>query len=572
MRQRDTGVGSADLIVEGAEVLGTRVAANGDSPTAVAVADDRILAVGGAELRELADTNTRIIDAGGGAIIPGINDAHLHFTASAMVTFGYLPVGSAGSWPEVAALLRQTHPGTDGWVRAHGWDETTLGPGGEDFLKECRSDVPVVAFDRTGHQLLANSKALQLAGLTNRTPDSPGGVIGRDSRGNPTGLLKDGSMALLVRALPPVPRPQMRNAMLKMQARLHAQGITSLTEPGLGPGSPGLMDGSGSVEALELLGELAEQKELSLRISVLMLFAGTGGATAAAVEKGLASGLAAHYRDRGIDDQQLRIAGVKVFADGIPRSGTAWMHEPYGPECTHGSLVIAGDSDEARSAELSRILTAIHRCGLQAGIHATGDAATEVALRHLMDLEERDRQVGKEQDNRHYIIHGSFTDMGLFRLMSENGIGYSTNPLIRFDAAPLMRRVLGSTWFRGHQPLNTALGAQVAFNIASDAPVTSTDWRRSIVAATTRATSDAAPDLNDPECITSLEALSAMTALPAWQDHAESYKGLLHPGMVADLCVLDGRWPQPGRIDQLLDRKVLLTLSNGVAVHDELSN
>ncbi|MCQ9162826.1 amidohydrolase family protein [Arthrobacter sp. STN4] len=560
-----------DLVLFGGTVLTGELPAGPDraaqvhGASALAITGGVVTAVGGDGLRHLAGPATRLVDLRGGTVLPGINDAHLHLVGTAMTLFGHVKIGAAAAanWDQVVSILGNSPVPPDGWIRAHGWDSATLGPGGAQALAQCRQDVPVVAFDQTGHQLLANAAALRRAGITDATHDPDGGVIERHADGSPTGLLQDGAAVLMNSVLPDVPGTVLHSALLKTQALLHARGITSLTEPGLGPGSPGLFDGSGTTGALELLGDMAAADELSLRVAVLMLFAGTGGVSAAAVRRGLSSGLAGTYLSRGIDPRRLAVAGVKVFSDGIPRSNTAWMHEPYGAKCTHGHLVVAGDTDEERVAELGRILALIDDAGLQAGIHATGDAATETAVELLSGL-----APGRGPERRHYIIHGAFSGNETLHTMARRGIGYSTNPLIRATAGDLMRGVMGEERFARHQPLRSALSAGAAVNLASDSPVTSTDWRRTIIAAVRRATPSRAGAANDPERITSLEALAAMTSLPAWQDHAETYKGTLRPGMVADLCVLDGPWPDENRIEELMERQVVLTAVGGQIVHD----
>jgi hypothetical protein len=467
---------------------------------------------------------------------------------------------AAPSWAQVAAILERAEPGDDGWIRARGWDDVLIGPARAQLL-DVRPGVPVIAFDATGHQLAANRDALERAGLNRGIEAPPGGVVGRDIDGELTGVFQDGAMKLLNKALPPIPQRTLREAMLAMQRRLHAQGITSLTEPGLGPASAGLLDGSGSVGALRLLGDLAEAGELTLRTTVLLLFAGTGGADAAAVEAGLNSGLAREYSDRGLDPALLRIAGVKVFADGIPRSGTAWMTEPYGDHCTRGSLVVVGRSEEERVEELGRILELIDAAGLQAGIHATGDAATETAVDALITR-------ANPALNRHYIIHGAFGSNETLSRMARHGVGYSTNPLIRHGAGDAMRHLLGDARFVRHQPLRSASEAGIKFSLASDAPVASTDWRETIVAAVRRGTRTTTGAPNDPERIGGRRALAAMTADAAWQDRAETAKGRIAPGMAADLCVLSRPWPDDERIEDLLEADITLTLAAGRTVHE----
>ena len=562
----------ADLVIMNASVHTMDPAQPHRISDAVAVKGGLVAALGHEDVSESIGPDTQVVDAAGGAVIPGINDAHLHFVSAAMAAFGYvrLEPAAAPDWTAVVDVVESAPPGEDGWVRAHGWDEAVLGPA-KGFLLESRPGTPVVAFDSTGHQLLANGEALRRAGIDAATADVDGGVVARTADGNPTGLLQDGAMELLSRAMPPVPASTLRPALLALQEHLHSLGITSLTDPGLGPASAGLMDGAGSTAALELLGDLAAEDELTLRINVLMLFAGTGGANAHAVEMGLGSGLARTYLSRGINPEQLRIAGVKIFADGIPRSGTAWMSEPYGTACTHGSLVIQGANDADRVAELHRILALINEAGLQAGVHATGDAATAAAVEAIVAATDGPEERPRSSGNRHYIIHGAFGDPGALSTMASHGIGYSTNPLIRQEAGDIMRQVLGEDRFSRHQPLQSALEAGVHLNLASDAPVTSADWRRTVVAAVRRATRSRPGKPRDPELITGLQALAAMTIHAAWQDHAEHFKGALTPGMAADLCLLSNPWPVDEEIEKLLDTEVRLTLSGGRAVHQSTS-
>ena len=560
----------ADLVIMNASVHTMDPAQPHRMTDAIAVKDGCVAGLGHDDVSRQIGPGTQVVDAAGGAVIPGINDAHLHFVSAAMAAFGYVRLDPSVTpdWATVVEVLGAAPEGADGWIRAHGWDESILGPA--MGLLDCQADTPLVAFDATGHQLLANREALRRAGITATTPDIHGGVIVRAEDGAPTGLFQDGAMELISRAMPPVPAATLRPAVLRFQEYLHSLGITSLTEPGLGPASAGLMDGAGTTAALGLLGDLALSGELTLRINVLMLFAGTGGANAVAVEDGLKSGLAQSCKDRGIDPEQLRIAGVKVFADGIPRSGTAWMSEPYGTACTHGSLVIQGDSDAERVAELHSILQLINDAGLQAGVHATGDAATAAAVEAIVAATTApggSPTPTGTQHNRHYIIHGAFSDTSTLRTMAERGIGYSTNPLIRQEAGDIMRQVLGEDRFSRHQPLRSAVETGVRFNIASDAPVTSPDWRRTVVAAVRRATRSTPGAPGDPERITGLQALAAMTVEAAWQDHAEHFKGSLLPGRTADLCLLSTAWPADEEIDKLTDTDIRLTMSGGRVVH-----
>ena len=347
-------------------------------------------------------------------MLPGINDGHLHFVESAVSEHGTLSVGShvAGSWAEVVRILEDAAPASDGWIRAHGWDEAVLGHGGPEHVFGLRPDSPLVAYDQTGHQLLMNETAARLAGLDSWTGGYPDGVVGSFADGRANGLLVDAAVELAGKVVPQLGDAELKECIIKHQRLLHSLGITSLTEPGLGPGGEGLFGGSSATRSLSLLADLAADGELTLRINVLLLFSSTGGANENDVRTGLAGDLPGSLRRRGISEDLLRIAGVKIFADGIPRSGTAWMSEPYETPCghNHGSMVIAGDSDAEREQELRKIIARIHDGGFQAGIHATGDATTDAAIGAIAEAQ------GKNpRDARHYIIHGAFNGPGIHR-------------------------------------------------------------------------------------------------------------------------------------------------------------
>ncbi|MGL3807105.1 amidohydrolase [Paeniglutamicibacter sp. R2-26] len=552
----------ADVVVVNGQVHGTGASAM--DAAAVAVTGNRISAVGGREVLDLIGPGTRVIDAHGGAVLPGINDGHLHFVESAVSEHGTLSIGSsvAGTWAEAVRILEDAEPASDGWIRAHGWDEAVLGPGGPEHVFRLRVGSPLVAYDQTGHQLLLNETAATLAGLDSWTGGYPDGVVGRFADGRANGLLVDAAVELAGKVVPPLGETELKECLTKHQRLLHSLGITSLTEPGLGPGGEGLFGGSSSTRSLSVLADLAAAGELSLRINVLLLFSSTGGANENDVRAGLAGDLPGSLRRRGISEDLLRIAGVKIFADGIPRSGTAWMSEPYETPCghRHGSMVIAGDSDAERELELRRLVARVHDGGLQAGIHATGDATTDAAIEAILQA-----QSGNPRDARHYIIHGAFRNRESIGRFQRHGVGLSTNPTIRSEAGALMKRILGAERFDGQQPLASLLAAGVPTNIASDAPVTSPDWRESVIAAVTRDTTAGPGAPGDPERVDFRRALEMMTIHPAWQDHAEDRKGRLAPGYLADLCILEK--PIAEDIHALRENPATHTLSNGALVY-----
>ena len=557
-----------DLVLVGGDI---RTMSPG-RPTAsgVVCSSGVVTAVGDDSVRNVAPRGSRIVELGGRTVLPGIDDSHLHLTAHALFRTAYLDVteGRAASWEAMAALVGTTAPGADGWVRAWGWDAAALPrlPGGNPdrgLLDSVRDDVPAVVFDRTGHQALVNTAALARVGVSADAPDPAGGVVVRDATGAPTGLLREAAVGSLAGALPPLPRSALRKALREVQGSLHAYGITAVTEPGLGPGGASLLDGSCTVDALDALGELAAEDALRLRVSVLLLFAGTGGGTARAVEAGVASGLQHRLDGIGVDPRTLRILGVKVFADGIPRSGTAWLAEPYAHALGRGSLTLAGNTDVERVAELTGSIRAIHAAGLQAGVHAIGDAAASA----VVDAVAAAQQSFPRPDARHYVIHGDLMAPALLPRAAGLGMGLTANPAIRWAAGDIVPSVLGEQRYRRHQPLGAAIAAGLPTALSSDAPVTEPDWRRSVWAAVTRATRDRSAASTGGYSIDLDTALRAHTAVPAWLSQSDRWRGTIAPGMAADLCVLGDRLTD---VDQLLCLPVVMTVLGGDVVYDML--
>lgn len=537
-------------------------------PRAIAIAEGRILALGAAAEAAIGPA-TRVIELDGATVLPGINDGHLHFTAYSVTAHGYVKMGTDvfTDLADLPSFLTADRIDASGWIRGHGWDGQVLGRNitAADIDRALEANgipgTPVVLFDWSGHSLTANTAALRIAEIDRNTPDPAGGVIARNTAGEPEGFLTDAAISPLIRNIPPIPKSQLLEAYRAGQADLHALGITALTEPGLGPGHIALLDGSGSTEALRALGDLAETGELTLRISVLVLPVGTGGGNAADIREALGNGLAREYEDRPIDPRRLRIAGVKVFADGTPHNGTTWHRDPVhetnlpGHQCGH--LVLAGDTDADKVAELEKIIRAVDGAGLQLGIHCIGDRTVETVIDCLAEL-------APNSPSRHYLIHATELYPEGIRKLARYGIGACFNPVIISTFATH----LPADRVRRTEPIASTLRAGVRPGITSDSPVVPPDWRPAVVYSVSRSHCWAGPvPADDHEGITTLDALALLTREAATRDHAENWRGALAVGQRADLAVLDGPWPDDPDIETLLDRRVTLTMVDGEIVH-----
>ncbi|MBB5939334.1 amidohydrolase [Streptomyces zagrosensis] len=564
---------TADLILTGGDVLtiddGFTVA------QAVAVKAHRILAVGGdAEITALAGPQTQVIDLAGRTVLPGINDSHLHGAAWALTRPPFaldISHPAVRSIADITEAVRQAAAETPSgqWITGLGWDV--------GYLAECladptrrprRSDLddaaphhPVCLTDFSGHMVWVNSTALELAGIARGTEPPSGGVIDTDATGEPTGMLKETAQALVQALIPPATVAQRKEAIQRAVAALHAEGITSYTEPGLGPGGAEILGGGLDTATLHAYIELARAGQLASRVRVLLLPAPMGG-TAADVTAGL-RGLAP---PKDVDARRLAVIGVKLFADGVPPNETAWMHDPY-PGGGHGALCVHGTDASLKQAELAEMIRVAHTAGYQVGVHVTGDRAIDA----VVDAFVAAHHAHPRPDARHYVIHGDFASAQSLAKLAAHGYGINMNPAIKWTIADLMDDIVGSKRSDYQWPVRSAAEAGIAICVGSDAPITMPNWRQGIASMLLRE-SKATGRVSGPDQRVSLEtALRAYTVNPARQDFAEAWKGTIEAGKVADLCVLGGdlRATDPHDIPHLpidltvLDGHIVFARDNG---------
>ncbi|MFB8045368.1 amidohydrolase [Streptomyces hydrogenans] len=559
----------ADLVFVGGRVV--TVDAEFSVVEALAVTGSVISAVGTREdVAALIGPGTRVVDLEGATLLPGINDSHLHGCAFGMaspplsVEVGHPAVSSLA---EVAEAVREAvgRASAGQWITGHGWDTGYLAecvadpsrhPARGD-LDAVSPDHPVVLYSFSGHATWVNSKALELIGIDRHTVAPPGGAVVADEAGEPTGLLHEGAQALVQNALPPLDRQERTDAIKSALATLARLGVTSYTEPGLGPGGDGIMRGALGTETLEVYRRLLADGELTARVGVLLLPTGMAG-TAEEFARTL-DDLDVAGED---DPRRLAIHGVKVFADGIVPNKTAWMHEPYvGGGC--GSLCVGGDLDDDRIAEIGAMIRHAHAAGHQLGVHATGDRAIDT----VTDAFAAAAAAHPRDDARHYVIHGDFLTPHAMKVLAAHDYGVNMNPTIKWTVADMEEEFVGAGRAAYAWPYRDALDAGVRVASGSDAPVTHPDWRQGVATMVLRE-SKAAGRVSGPEQRIALaEAIRTYTIDAAWQDFADDWKGSLETGKVADLCVVEGDLlgADPHTIP---DMPVVLTVLDGRVVYE----
>lgn len=511
--------GQPDLVMHSGVVVTAEV----DTPpaTAIAVRDGRIVAIGGsAELRALAGSRTRLVDLAGGSVLPGINDSHLHLQWYAAAR-ARLDLSRATTLEQVLSTVEAwAHRlPEDAWVIGRGWREEQLGDHKPlaVLLDRVAGGRPAYLEHASAHGAWLNTEALRRAGITATTATPLGGGISRGRDGSPSGLLTETALELAQRVVPAATAEDRRAATLVAMRHLNTLGVTSITDPLVTP------------DMLRDYVALRRDDALTARLTVLLHWSWPSVQTPLAR---LAEAMRSVGSSTGLGDDLLRIGGCKLFADGVPTLGTAWMSRAY-PDGTHGHLVTEGADDAERTAELAASIELLHRHRFQVQVHATGDRACAEVVR-AMDAAAR---ADPWPEARHVLIHANLLDEKGLEILAQHGFVANTNALIRAMAGPrLVEQLCAADWERT-MDVRAMLDAGVTVADSSDAPITEPDWRRAVQLLVTR------PDIAGragvaEQRLTRLEAIRAWTAGPAYQDGAERRKGTMTVGKRADLVVL----------------------------------
>jgi predicted amidohydrolase YtcJ len=487
---------------------------------AVHVRDGRIAAVGTtAEVRAAAGRGPEI-DAAGGLVTPGFIDAHIHMIAGGL-RLGWVTLGQATSREAVAARLREfagTRPEGD-WLLGGDWDHERWGGTWPTraWIDGVTPHHPVLVTRVDSHMALANSLALQRAGLTRDTPDVPGGVIVRDARGEPTGLLKDNAMMLVQRVVPD-PSPDQEDRALDAAMRyVAAQGVTSVHHMGGLPQS-GSWNDLAIFRRAHAGGGLRTRIHATVpldtwpRLADLIASRGMGGAD-------------------GRGDEWLRIGALKSFIDGSLGARTAAFHDPYTDLPGERGLFVASQADWRRG------MLEADRADLQLIVHAIGDHANTV----LLDLYSSVVLTNGPRDRRLRVEHAQHLQAADFGRFAEIGALASMQPYHAIDDGRWAEQAIGEDRAARSYAWRTLLdhGTRLAFG--SDWFVAPATPLEGIDAAVTRRTLDGRhPDGWIPgQRITLEEALRAYTIDAAYAGFQEHFTGRIAIGFAGDFVVLD---------------------------------
>jgi predicted amidohydrolase YtcJ len=523
---------------------------NPAQPTAEAVAmsGEKILAVGSSEeIRMLAGAQTRIIDLDGRLLLPGFNDAHVHFLGGGGMLIGahLHEANSVDDFRARIAAFAQKQP-AGAWLRNGNWDHHRWTPAvtpTHATIDDVCGDHPALLWRSDGHMALANALALKLAGINQNTPDVAGGTIERDTQGNPTGILKDAATALVMRVMPPLSSAEKDQA---MRAALHeaaAHGVTSVQNMADTSEDEGQPENFREFQKFERAGELTVRIYASMPVRD--------------VQKLVAVGLEAPF-----GTPSLRLGNLKAFADGALGSATAWMDAPFSNAPGNTGLASPDLLDQEKFYAQMR---SADRAGLQLSIHAIGDRAN----RTLLDLYARLEKEDGPADRRPRIEHVQHLHRADLARFAQLGVIASMQPYHAIDDGRWAEPYLGPDRVRTSFAWRSLLDAGATLAFGSDWPVAPLDPVAGIYAAVTRRTLDGQhPDGWVPEeRLTVAQAVHAYTLGSAYAEDQEKIKGSIQAGKLADLVVLseDIFSIAPERIEET---KVYLTVFDGKIIYE----
>lgn len=512
--------------------------------SALWVQGGRVRQVGGQALADAARAaGAACIDLGGGCVLPGFNDSHLHLLdvgrgLGSIDLFGAVsPADMAG---RCAEFLRRANLPAGQAVYGNGWNQD-LFTGGPRMPTRADLDAAVpdrpLLLDRVcGHIMVCNTAALKAAGITAATPVPPGGGIDLGPDGAPNGLLRDNAIPLVRALLPPDTVQSCKAALLAAAARAVSRGVTTAQTCDVRSADWPVV--------MQAIRELDDAGLLPLRL-VLQCALDTPG--------DLRTFWAAGYGP-GAAGRMWKIGPLKLFLDGSLGARTAWLRQDYADAPGQRGLCCLGYEQALAMARLA------DGQGMQVIAHAIGDAAVEEILDIIAALCPDGRN-----PLRHGVVHCQVTTRDQWDRFAALGAGALVQPVfLDYDhtiaAARCGAGLAGTSYAFG-----TAVRLGVPVSYGTDAPVEDLDPLRNLYCAVTRRPLSGGAPWHPGEAVTRAQALACYTQGSAFNEFAETEKGCLAPGMLADFVVLDRDWfalPE----QELLAPRVLRTVVGGQEV------
>jgi predicted amidohydrolase YtcJ len=506
--------------------------------SAVAIANGRIIAVGDdRSLCSLAQPHTSLIDLDGKTLLPGFEDAHAHIWKIGHLLTTMVDLRACGSFDDLADLLREREGALyeGAWLQGRGFNEAKLAerrrPTRED-LDRWVPDRPVILTRTCGHVFVANSVALQLAGIGRHTNDPVGGVIERDATGEPNGILHETAIGLIHHVLPP-PTAEAYEAMILSALRHQAShGITASSDCGVLPA------------LLDVYVDLDRRGDLPGRMVVMPLGRPDG-------TSGLLRLPTQHH------SPFLQVDTVKFLADGGLSGSTAALSVPYRDTASRGVLRFPLD-------DLRELFEQAQEADWRIATHAIGDVAIEQVLTLI------ERLTPSAADRAHRIEHLGIPTMAHLQRAASLNVMTATQSIFLRELGTNFLHVLPDALLPQLYPFRSMLDSGMTMALSSDAPVVEQDSPLAgMHAAITRRTSDGR-QLSPEQALTAEQALAAYTLAGATLAGQGKVRGSISVGKVADFVLLSA---DPVKIptEDLLQVSIVFTMVNGKIVYQQQS-
>ena len=517
---------------------------------AVAIRDGKIVFVGSDDaVSTFVGENTEVTDLNGRLLLPGFHDSHLHLLIG-VATDKECDLLRVHTMDGVAQMLDQCTKlegfGEERWVIGSGWTEwlwPEAYPHKED-LDARFPNRPVYLLSSYGHSAWVNSRALELAGIDNKTPDPVDGVIERDPEtGEAVGTLRDGAMMLVLNVMPEMSMAYRIDSVRAAIAEAHQYGITAVIEPGM------------DAEMIEPVVGLADAGMLKLRTRVsLSPIAWHPGS----FDDGIYNFL--EQRDRW-SRPNLDVDSVKVYMDGVIESGTGALLEPY-----HSGDYGLGPRFYSQE-QVNEYITRFDSMGLQVHVHAIGDAGIRMAL----DGFEAALHANGEFSNRHQIVHLQLMDPAEYPRFGELGVSATFQSLWAYpepSVVELAVPLLGEERAYRMYSIGSVHRSGGRIVGGSDFFVTDMNPLQAIEVAVTRQDPylNEGPVLNENERVDLATMIEAYTINGAYMMQLDDQQGSIEVGKRADLIVLDRNLFEIPAYE-INEAQVLMTLFDGEVVY-----
>ena len=515
---------------------------------AVAVKNGKIQHVGTTkEVKELVGSETTLVDLKGKTVMPGLYDSHLHVTGTGsalmMINCRTPPMYSIEDMKKaVAEKVKTAKPGE--WILGRGWDQAKLAehrnPSRYD-LDEVAPDNPVVLTRTCGHLLVANSKALEIGGITKDTPQPVGGKIVKDANGEPTGMLEEGPAMNKVRQhIPPDGIPEFMAQIKTAYDAFNKVGITSVIDAGT------------TEDQMVAYQMLKEKGELNVRTNTMLRAIDGNESIDSSVKR-----VERFPMISGYGDDLLKFQGLKILIDGGIGGKTALLREHYeGDPDDYGLLTLPVEN-------LQRLVDAANKRGMLCGIHCAGGKAMDIVLETF----KKTNEIKPIKGRRYYLIHAYQPSEENFKDCRNLGVLVASQPSFLYYLGDSYFENVGperSKWLKPHRAW---IDEGIIVGAGTDSPVTPYLPFVSLWTSIARRTELKNTQMGTDQKVNREEAIRMYTINGAYLTFEEDIKGSIETGKLADMVIID-RDILTCSEDDIKDTKVLTTYLGGKVVYE----